>query len=148
MDYPSRTSQYPFSDLGIGHYFSVDEHFQHARVAASEYGRRNGVVFSCRMQEDRTMRVYRVERNQASVDVRGRQGHRAIPQAVTLPSKQQFTGFLLTLKPGMSYKMPAQYSSAFELMQAWTELTALKTRIVLRSALQSDGTLLLSRGSQ
>lgn len=145
---PNRTSQYPFAALTVGNYFTVTEQFQHARVAASEYGRRHGMVFSCRKQPDRTMRVYRVAADQARVDQRGRQGKRIIPvQAATMPSQSDFCGWLSMFKPGDSFALPSAYAPHFQLMQAWCELHSFRTGVAYRSALQSNGTLLVARSN-
>lgn len=142
----TRTSQYPFNSLAVGNYFIVAEQFQHARVATSEFGRKNGVVFSCRKQPDGTMRVYRVEASQATVDNRGRQGRRRIPNAVSQPTKQQFCEWLNTFAPGYSFLMPDTYSQSFQLIQAWTELYSLKTGVQFKSAIQANG-LLIARSN-
>lgn len=143
----TRTSEYPFDALTVGNYFVVSDHHQHARVAASEYGRKHGMVFSCRMQPDRTMRVYRCDGSQANVDKRGRQGKRVIPTTIKQPTKQEFFGWLNTFKPGQSFVMPSAYTDTFLLMQAWVELYSLKANVSMHSALQSDGTLLIARSS-
>lgn len=142
---PNRTAQYPFAGMAVGNYFTVWSHFQHARVAASEYGRKNGMVFSCRKQPDGSMRVYRVEGSQALVDQRGRQGKRRIPSTVHQPTKQEFVGWLATFAPGQSFTMPATYSQTFLAMQAWCELYSLQSGIAMHSALQPNGTLLIAR---
>jgi hypothetical protein len=98
------------------------------------------------MQPDRTMRVYRVEASQASVDNRGRQGKRRIPNAVPQPTKQQFMGWLETFAPGQSFLMPDTYSQSFQLMQAWVELYSLKTGVQFKSAIQANG-LLIARSN-
>lgn len=140
------TKQYPFESLAIGNYFTVREKYQHARVAASEYARKHGQCYTCRMQPDGTMRVIRVERDQIPVDARGARGRRKIPATVTFPTKQQFTAWLLNLAPGELYYMPATYQSQFELMQAWCELCSIKANVSIKSALQANGTLLIARG--
>jgi hypothetical protein len=143
----NHTSEYPFDALAVGNYFTVHDHMQHARVAASEYGRKHGMVFSCRMQPDRTMRVYRCDGSQANVDKRGRQGKRAIPTTIKQPTKQEFFDWLSTFKPGQLFVMPSTYTATFLLMQAWTELYSIKNAATFRSALQSDGTLLIARSN-
>lgn len=75
----TRTSQYNFAALEVGKYIQVYTQFQHARVAASEYGRKHNKVFTCRKQEDGSMKIYRVANDQANVDRRGRNAMRAIP---------------------------------------------------------------------
>ncbi len=142
----TRTSQYNFDSLAVGNYLVVADHYQHARVAASEFGRKHGMVFSCRMQPDRTMRVYRVEASQSTVDNRGRQGRRRIPQTTPQPTKQQYMGWLATFEPGQSFLMPSDYAGSFQLMQAWTELYSLKVGVQFRAVIQSNG-LLIARGN-
>ncbi len=46
------TKQYPFGEIKVGQYFEVRDRFQHARVAASEYGRKHRMCFTCRMQAE------------------------------------------------------------------------------------------------
>jgi len=121
------TKSYPLNQMAIGDYFVVRDRFQHARVAASEYARRHGMAFSCRMQEDGTMHVYRCENNQAIVDQRGSRGRRRIVRAVNEPSAAQFSEWLSTFAVGQSYMMPACYSHLFAAMLAWCELHSIKS---------------------
>lgn len=144
------TRQYPFDTMAIGDYFTVFSHFQHCRVAASEYARKHNQVYSCRMQPNdetgqRSMRVYRVAGNQDQVDKRGRQGKRIIPTAQPAPTRNQFFGWLNTFSAGQSFLMPASYSASFQVMEAWAEVYSLKTGIKFRTALQPSGSLLISR---
>jgi hypothetical protein len=141
------TKQYPFQALSVGNHFIVTERFQHARVAASEFARKHGMVFTCRMQSDGTMHVIRVEANQASVDVRGAKGKRRIPVIVKQPTKAEFMGWLAMFLPGQSFAMPATYTASFDLMSAWVELFAVKTNQLYRAALQPNGTLLIAKGN-
>lgn len=146
------TRQYPFDSMAVGDYFTVFSHFQHCRVAASEFARKHNQVYSCRMQPKdatglRSMRVYRVELNQDAVDKRGREGKRRIPQRIEQPSRNQFFGWLNTFNPGQSFLMPVAYAGSFDLMQAWIEVYSLKTGIRFRSGLQPNGSLLIARAS-
>lgn len=139
------TSQYPFDALAVGNYFTVYSRYQHARVAASEYGRKHGLVFSCRMQPDRTMRVYRVASDQQKVDQRGRQGKRRIDHVLAMPTEQEFYQWLATFAPGQSFSMPTTYRAHYLLMQAWCSLYAIKTSQQWKCGNSSDGTLLITR---
>lgn len=141
------TKQYPFHALSVGNHFTVTERFQHARVAASEFARKNGMVFTCRMQSDGTMRIYRVEASQAAVDSRGARGKRRIPVTAKQPTKAEFMGWLATFQAGQSFAMPTTYVLSFELMAAWVELFAVKTNQTFRTALQPNGTLLIAKGN-
>lgn len=122
------TSTYPFKQMTVGDSFTVTTQFQHCRVAASDYARRNGIVFSCRMQHDnlgnQSMVCHRVENNQAPVDRRGARGKRRIVTAVAEPSKDQFQAWLLTFAVGQTYIMPASFAHTFSAMEAWSELLA------------------------
>jgi hypothetical protein len=140
------TSQYHFASLTVGNYITVVERFQHARVAASEFARRHGMVFSCRMQPDGTMRVYRVAADQAKVDVRGRTGKRRIPARVDLPTKAQFMQWLDTLPVGTLYYMPISYASHYMLFDAWIDIYNMHQRSmrIIRAAIQPDGRLLVA----
>lgn len=140
------TGQYPFAALTVGNYFIVYGRYQHARVAASEYGRKHGMVFSCRMQPDRTMRVYRVASDQANVDKRGRQGKRRIDTSIVMPTEQQFYEWLATFTPGQSFSMPTTYRPHYLLMTAWTTLYALRYKQVWHCGTSSNGELLINRG--
>lgn len=139
----SLTKQYPFESMSVGDSFTVIARFQHARVAASEYGRKHGCVFTCRMQEDRTMIVYRVEANQASVDVRGRRGRRRIV-ANADPTALQFDAWLQGFSVGQSYTMPSSYVHLYAAMQAWCELHSIKRGRTVTATVQA-GTLVIHR---
>lgn len=139
------TETYPLAALAVGEYFTVRDHFQHARVAASEYGRKHGLVFSCRMQQDRTMRVYRVARDQASVDVRGRNGKRRIDVVVAVPTQVQFNNWLATFQPTQLFVMPKSYQLHFLLMQAWVSLYAIEHGQEWACGTDSNGNLLITR---
>ena len=121
------TKTYPFDSMSVGDSFTILTRFQHARVAASEYSRKHGVCFTCRMQDDGSMKVYRCENNQLPVDQRGRRGRRRIVQAVNEPSSAQFGEWLSTFDIGQRYNMPAIYAHLFTAMQAWCELHSLRT---------------------
>lgn len=138
------TKSYPFDQMAVGDSFTVAERFQHARVAASEYARRYGVVFTCRVQDDRTMRVYRVENNQAPVDRRGARGRRRIVQAIAEPSKHEFQQWLLQFTIAQTYIMPAHYSHCFAAFEAWVELLQF-TSLQRYTCVRSDGTLRIMR---
>lgn len=148
---PNLTAQYPFDLMRVGDYFTVFSHFQHCRVAASEYARKHQQCYSCRMQAEnpntgiRSMRVYRVESNQDAVDKRGRTGKRKIPQRIEQPTRNQFFGWLNTFRPSQSFLMPVEYRNSFDLMQAWAEVYSLKTGIRFRCGIQPNGTLLIAR---
>lgn len=118
------TKSYPFNSMSVGDSFVVTSRFQHARVAASEYARRNNVVFTCRMQDDGTMIVYRVSIDQQPIDQRGRRGRRRITASVD-PTASQFGEWLATFGVGQSYLMPASYDHLFVAMVAWCELFSL-----------------------
>lgn len=113
--------------MAIGDSFIVRERHQHARVAASEYARRHGMVFTCRMQEDRTMVVHRVTNDQRPIDQRGRNGRRRIVAPSSDPNAVSFEQWLQSLTPGMSVTIRSNYRHLFSAMQAWVELHALKT---------------------
>lgn len=124
------TKQYPFTSMTIGDSFTVSSRYQHARVAASEFARKHGWVFTCRMNEEipgqpRTMTIHRVEQDQATIDNRGRRGRRRIVASCD-PSAMQFDQWLLTFTKGQSYTMPLSYSHLYLAMQAWCEVHRLK----------------------
>lgn len=139
------TATYPFTALQVGNYFTVSTKYQHARVAASEYGRKHGMVFSCRKQPDGTMRVYRVASDQRTVDVRGRQGKRRIDTSIAMPTEQQFMEWLATFKPTEMYAMPVIYRQHYLLMQAWVSLYALRTNQAWKCGNTTTGELLITR---
>lgn len=141
----SLTSTYPFQQMSVGDSFTVSDRFQHARVAASEYARRNGVVFSCRMQDDRTMRVHRVENNQAPVDRRGARGRRRIVTAIAEPTRNQFTEWLSTFGVAQAYIMPVNYSHCYAAMEAWCELATLQGAMSFACDRTSDNALRIRR---
>jgi hypothetical protein len=121
------TSSYGLEALNIGEYVVVYEHFQHARVAASEHARKHGKAFSCRKQSNGTMHVYRVAANQANVDRRGSRSKRYIPYPVPMPTKDDFMSWLGTMAVGQSQVMLKEYEGMYPVMQAWCELYSLKT---------------------
>lgn len=135
------TKTYPFDSMSIGDSFVVSTRFQHARVAASEYARRHNQAFTCRVQPDRTMIVYRVANDQKIVDQRGRRGRRRIA-AVNDPTAMQFAQWLDSFTPGQSYLMPAHYSHLFAAMIAWCELYSLKHGRRVRAS-EIGGSLLI-----
>lgn len=139
------TATYPFTALAVGNYFTVEEQFQHARVAASEYGRKHGQCYSCRKQQDGTMRVYRVNVDQRSVDQRGRRGKRRIDVSIPMPTEEQFYSWLATFMPTMSYVMPATYRQHYLLMQAWTSLYAIRNRQEWHCGMTSNQELMINR---
>lgn len=140
----NRTAKYPLSTMSVGDSFKVYESFQHCRVAASEYARKHGMVFSCRMQDDGSMIVHRCEANQATVDARGARGRRRIVSATTEPTSQQFIEWLTSFGLGSSYVMPSNYSHLFLAMQAWCELAAYRTPYHY-DAQRIDSTLVIKR---
>ena len=142
---PTLTASYPFASLSVGNHFIVRSRFQHARVAASEYARKNGVVFSCRMQADRTMHVYRVAKDQEPIDKRGRHGRRRIEAALHLPTQQEFDGWLGTFKADQSFAMPVTYRAQYLLMQAWASLYAIHNKQEWKSGNTANGELMLTR---
>jgi hypothetical protein len=142
---PTLTASYPFASLSVGNYFTVLRKYQHARVAASEYGRKNGMVFSCRMQEDRSMRVYRVAKDQEPVDKRGRHGRRRIDTALHLPTQTEFDAWLGTFKAGQSFAMPITYRAQFLLMQAWASLYSIHSKQEWKTGNNAKGELMLTR---
>jgi hypothetical protein len=146
MNRETLTATYPLETLTVGNYFTVTNQFQHARVAASEYGRKHGMVFSCRKQDDGSMRVYRVARDQANVDIRGRQGHRHIPQSIVIPTQEQFNQWLSTFNAGSSYAMPTTYRGHYLLFTAWVSLYALQNAATWHCGNNSNGELLITRG--
>jgi hypothetical protein len=137
------TKSYPFDSMSVGDSFVVNQRYQHARVAASEYARRHNVVFTCRMQEDRSMLVIRVAHDQERVDQRGRNGRRRIP-ANSDPTQLQFMQWLATFAVGQSYTMPALYSHLFLAMAAWCELYSIRASCNVTSVM-IGGTLLIKR---
>lgn len=139
------TDTYPLRALAVGQYFTVYSRFQHARVAASEYGRKHGMAFSCRMQDDGTMRVYRCERSQATIDQRGRNGKRRIEYA-TIPTQEQFNSWLATFAPGQLQVIPRTMREHYLLMQAWLSLYVLTTGLEYRYGTDAIGNLLVTRG--
>lgn len=141
----NQTSIYPFAALSIGDHFTVYHRFQHCRVAASEYGRKHNMVFSCRMQEDRSMNVYRVELSQKPVDQRGRNGRRAIP-AVNGPTFEQFTTYLATLVVGQSVRLK-QYQDMFPIMSDWCSMYSTVYGVMITGGLWHDGTFMITRVS-
>lgn len=145
QQYGTLTAQYPFDALTVGNYFTVYARFQHARVAASEYGRKHGMVFSCRMQPDRTMRVYRVASDQARVDQRGRHGKRRIESTTVEPTQVQFNEWLDTFEHGQSYSMPTSYRASYLLMTAWVSLYALQHGEAWKCGTSGKGELLITR---
>lgn len=129
--------------MSVGDSFIVASRFQHARVAASEYAKRHGCVFTCRMQPDRTMIVYRVASDQARIDNRGRIGKRRIV-ACTDPTAMQFDTWLATFQVGQAYSMPASYSHIYVAMQAWCELHSIKRGRHVTAIVQG-GSLIIKR---
>lgn len=148
---PTLTSSYPLDSLAVGQYFTVNyrARFQHARVAASEFGRKHSRAFSCRIQDDgQTMRVYRVADSQAHVDKRGRNGRRmlpAIPQSIVEPTRVQFLEWLRTFAPGQSYSMPVSYSAMYLNMVSWCFEYSSQTGILITAGLWHDRSLMIHR---
>jgi hypothetical protein len=138
------TSTYPFDSMSVGDSFTVIGRFQHARVAASEYARKHSQCYTCRMQPDGTMKIFRCEANQIPVDQRGRRGRRRIVQAVNEPSSIQFGEWLATFAVGQSYNMPASYAHLFTAMIAWCELYSLRSGRNVRAERNGD-TLVITR---
>lgn len=134
--YNNLTQAYNFGSLQVGDYLVIYDRFQHARVAASEYGRKHSMVFSCRMQPNQTMHIYRVSGSQAGVDRRGRQGKRIIPRKVDMPSKVDFLNWLDTLNPGQHVNMVQDYEGMYPVMQAWCELYSLRTGKLIGTYMQ------------
>lgn len=132
------TASYPFRSMSVGDSFVIRQRFQHCRVAASEYAHRHGVVFTCRMQADRSMIVYRVASDQHPVDQRGRNGRRHIPSQSSDPTALQFDTWLASLAPGQSYLMPASYRHLYAAMQAWCELHSIKRNRHVTATLQGE----------
>lgn len=148
---PTLTSSYPLESLAVGQYFTVYNRarFQHARVAASEYGRRHSRAYSCRIQEDgRTMRVYRVADNQMRVDQRGAVGRRLlpdVPRSIVEPTRAQFLEWLASFAPGQSYAMPVSYSAMYVNMVQWCLEYTNQTNILVTAGLWHDRTLMIHR---
>lgn len=125
----SLTSTYPFESMQVGDSFVVSDRFQHARVAASEYARRNGQCYSCRVEYvdgQRYLRVHRTMNDQIPVDRRGSRGRRRIVQAVAEPSSADFSTWLITFAVGQQYIMPESYTHLYSAMIAWCELHSIK----------------------
>lgn len=146
---PTLTATYPLATLNVGSYFTVYNRFQHARVAASEYGRKHRQAFSCRMQdgEPRSMRVYRVEFDQATVDQRGRNGRRELPDvpaSIVAPTREQYCAWLASFAPGQSYAMPIAYYGMFGNMMEWTRSFSELTGDLFTAGLWHDGTLMIT----
>lgn len=139
------TDTYPLRALAVGQHFTVQNRFQHARVAASEYGRKHGMCFSCRMQDDGTMRVYRCERTEAMVDQRGRNGKRRIDY-VACPTQDQFNSWLATFAPGQLQVIPRTMQDHYLLFQAWLTLYSMQHGQAWRCGTDSNGNLLVTRG--
>lgn len=137
------TKTYPFHTMQIGDSFTVSARFQHARVAASEYARRHNMVFTCRVQDDDTMIIYRVAQDQAKIDQRGRSGRRRITNTID-PTAMQFGQWLAGFQVGQSYTMPSSYSHLYTAMIAWSELYSLRSgRSIVAS--MNGGALLINR---
>lgn len=120
------TSMYPFRSMSVGDTFRVLSRFQHCRVAASDYSRKHGYVFTCRMQDDGTMLVHRVSNDQKPIDQRGSRGRRRIVVNHD-PTQAQFAEWLATFAVGQSYSLPASYGHLFLVMDAWTEIYSLRS---------------------
>lgn len=142
---PTLTSTYPFKSLAIGDSFTVYNDFQHCRVAASEYGRKHGQCYTCRMaDEPRRMTITRCKDSQAVIDQRGRSGRREIPLVPTTivePSRSQYLEWLATFAPGQSYRMPASYTHLFGNMMLWTAQFSQSTGHMYTAGLMADGSL-------
>lgn len=142
------TKLYPFSAMTVGSSFVVYSRFQHARVAASEYGRKHGMCFTCRMEEDngngRTMRVHRIELDQTTVDQRGRNGKREIvTPEVDHPTESEYLGWLATLTG--TYNMPLSYQARYPEMMLWTSQYNDRTGRFVTAGLWHDGSLMITR---
>jgi hypothetical protein len=138
------TATYPLAALAVGQFFTVNSRLQHARVAASEYGRKHGMAFSCRVQEDGSMRVYRCERSQAVIDQRGRNGKRRIDYQQA-PTQDQFNTWLATFDAGQLQVISNTMHDHYLLMQAWLSLYALQTGQAWRCGTDSNGNMLVTR---
>lgn len=148
----TKRSKYPFLNMQVGQSFTLPSGWdmQHARVAASEYGRRHNMVFTCRMQDDGSMIVYRIEGTQATVDKRGRASKRVIPDVLTaansgMPTEQQFRDWLATLPPGTSYDMPHHYDSMYARFVVWTMTYGLNTSTAIATMITDTGLLRFMR---
>lgn len=139
------TSQYPFDAMTVGSVFTVYSRFQHARVAASEYGRKHGCVFTCRMQDDGSMQVHRVSNDQANVDQRGRRSNRRLAHATNDPTREQFMQWIGSFEIGQSYTMPIAYTHLYSAMTAWCEVYSLRINRSIVATLLPDMTLLIQR---
>lgn len=151
----TKRSNYPLKTLAIGQYFDVPLGWdtQHVRVSASEYGRATGKVFTCRKQDDGSMRVYRIEPSQRDIDRRGRNSMRVIPQPVALtladytplPNEQEFSVWLDSLHKGAKYTMGRQYAHGYALMATWTVNHALRTGSMYATSVDEYGALVIIR---
>lgn len=150
----TKRSNYPFKNMVVGQSFTlpVGWDMQHARVSASEYGRRHNAVFTCRMQEDGSMRIYRVALSQQDIDRRGRNSMRVIPSTEILtlananvPTEDQFKQWLGTLTPGSHYDMPISYSTVYQRMASWVVSYGLEHGVPYSTSLTASGLLRIAR---
>jgi hypothetical protein len=152
-----KRAYYPLHTLSVGESFVVpaDWDMTHVRLAASQYGKSTGKVFTCRKQNDGSMRVWRCEANQADVDRRGPDAMRLIPMQqvqtipnyAQMPTEAQFKEWLSSLPQGGAYTLKGQYSIGYQQMAAWTVEHAVRTRQAYSTSINSDGLLVIVRGS-
>lgn len=152
-----KRSKYPLRSMEVGQHFTLPAEWDHthARLAASQYARANGMAFTCRKQDDGTMKVYRIEANQADVDRRGPDSQRSIPQIQienrpayeTLPTVHQFEQWLATFPTGSAWTMKQAYSHGYSLMASWVIDYAIRTRQSYSTYVNADGMLVIVRGS-
>lgn len=144
----NRTKMYRFHTLAVGQSITLPATWdhQHARVAASEHARRYGKCFTCRMQEDRTMIIYRVEDAQYRIDARGRNGRRHIPaQVASVPTEQTFCTWLATFTDGQSYTVSIAYRNYYARMAQWTIQHSIATNVPYSTSLDSAMQLVITR---
>lgn len=150
----NRTKTYRFDLLAVGQSIRIPLGWdmQHARVAASEHGRRHNKVFTCRKQEDGSMLIYRVELTQRDIDTRGRNSHRAIPSTEILtlasadqPTQAQFTQWLTSFTVGQRYTLPLHYSTQYRTWVGWTIDHSLHSHQGFTTTVDSDGSLIIVR---
>jgi hypothetical protein len=152
-----KRSAYPLRTLEVGESFTVPANWNHthARLAASQYAHASGKVFTCRKQDDGTMRVWRIAEDQRDIDRRGPDSQRAIPavQATAtpnyapMPTQPEFDAWLATFPAGSAWTMKQAYSNGYAVMASWVVNYAVRTRQAYSTWINGDGCLVIARGS-
>lgn len=150
----NKTRLYNLKSMQIGQSVRLPKGWdmQHARVAASDYGRRHNKVFTCRMQEDGSMLIYRCELTQRDIDRRGAVSMREIPSTeimtlahVLAPTKEQFTQWLASFAVGQTATLKSQYKPSYKDMVGYVIDYALSTGKGLSTSVSADGLLIIQR---